>query len=208
LSRREDSSISSVPGGIRKTFSHKHLSDLCEAGVLALPLLLERALDDSGSHMKPFALLIAGLALAAAPLASQAAPASVPDSHRPPPGMCRIWIDGVPPTHQPAPTDCATAIRRRPVNAHVVFGSAAPPGSQHLERSYVPPAPPAQSARPAPENAPAPPSREDRERERAAQPHRDPPPRAREDRRRPSPAARPEKASKPPHQSYSPRRPR
>ena len=46
----------------------------------------------------------------------------VPTTHRPPPGMCRIWIDGVPAGRQPAPTDCATAIRRRPPNARVIFG--------------------------------------------------------------------------------------
>ena len=46
----------------------------------------------------------------------------VPDDHRPPPGMCRIWIDDVPAVRQPAPTDCSTAIRRRPPNARVVFG--------------------------------------------------------------------------------------
>ena len=47
---------------------------------------------------------------------------TVPDGYRPPPGMCRIWIQGVPPDRQPAPTDCATAVRRRPANARVIFG--------------------------------------------------------------------------------------
>ncbi len=46
----------------------------------------------------------------------------VPRGYAPPPGMCRIWIDGVPPGRQPAPTDCATAIRRKPPNARVIFG--------------------------------------------------------------------------------------
>ena len=46
----------------------------------------------------------------------------VPDGHRPPPGMCRIWLDGVPPGQQPAPTDCATAVRNRPANGRVIFG--------------------------------------------------------------------------------------
>jgi hypothetical protein len=46
----------------------------------------------------------------------------VPPAYRPPPGMCRIWIDGVPPGRQPEPTDCPTAIRRRPQNARVIFG--------------------------------------------------------------------------------------
>ena len=72
------------------------------------------------------------LLAAAAPLAAQNASAEggrdtansagVPADHRPPPGMCRIWINDVPAARQPAPTDCSTAIRRRPPNARVVFG--------------------------------------------------------------------------------------
>lgn len=46
----------------------------------------------------------------------------VPSGHRPPPGMCRIWVDGVPPGQQPAPTDCTTALRTRPSNGRVIFG--------------------------------------------------------------------------------------
>lgn len=77
-------------------------------------------------------ILLILLLAAAAPLAAQGVvggrnPADtgeggVPADHRPPPGMCRIWIDGVPAARQPAPTDCSTAIRRRPPNARVVFG--------------------------------------------------------------------------------------
>lgn len=40
----------------------------------------------------------------------------------PPAGMCRIWLDEVPPAQQPAPTDCATAIKNRPTRGRVVFG--------------------------------------------------------------------------------------
>lgn len=75
------------------------------------------------------------MALAAAPLGAQAWSGGqqgndgVPPGHRPPPGMCRIWIDGVPPGQQPAPTDCATAVRNRPANGRVIFGDdAAKPG--------------------------------------------------------------------------------
>ena len=68
---------------------------------------------------------------AAAALLSIAAPASaqaqgrgpdIPAGYRPPPGMCRIWIDGVAPAQQPAPTDCRTAVRNRPANGKVIFG--------------------------------------------------------------------------------------
>lgn len=46
----------------------------------------------------------------------------VPAAYRPPPGMCRIWLEGVPAAQQPAPTDCATAVRNRPSNGRVLFG--------------------------------------------------------------------------------------
>lgn len=48
--------------------------------------------------------------------------AVVPRGHLPPPGLCRIWIDGVPPGRQPAPMDCATARRNRPANARIIYG--------------------------------------------------------------------------------------
>jgi hypothetical protein len=47
---------------------------------------------------------------------------SVPKEFRPPAGMCRIWLDKVPPRQQPAPTDCPTAVRNRPANGRVIFG--------------------------------------------------------------------------------------
>ena len=50
----------------------------------------------------------------------------VPPAYRPPAGMCRIWIEGVPATQQPAPTDCNTAVRNRPVNGTVIFGDDSP----------------------------------------------------------------------------------
>src|SRR6476659_6824809 len=36
---------------------------------------------------------------------------SVPRGQRPPEGMCRVWVRGVPANQQPAPTDCANAVR-------------------------------------------------------------------------------------------------
>ena len=46
----------------------------------------------------------------------------VPPGLRPPAGMCRIWLDGVAPSRQPAPTDCASALRNRPATGQVIFG--------------------------------------------------------------------------------------
>ncbi|HYD52775.1 MAG TPA: hypothetical protein VEA99_09120 [Gemmatimonadaceae bacterium] len=49
----------------------------------------------------------------------------VPPGHMPPPGSCRVWIDGVPPGRQPRPTDCGTAERERHrygANARVIYG--------------------------------------------------------------------------------------
>lgn len=89
-----------------------------------------------------FALLAAGMLAAGRPASAQAVPLElpvqipglpklpqrpmVPPNYRPPTGMCRIWIEGVPASQQPAPTDCVTAVRNRPVNGHVIFGNDAP----------------------------------------------------------------------------------
>ena len=54
----------------------------------------------------------------------------VPPAYRPPGGMCRIWIEGVPPNQQPAPTDCVTAVRNRPVNGTVIFGDSPKRGNE------------------------------------------------------------------------------
>jgi hypothetical protein len=48
--------------------------------------------------------------------------AGIPASALPPEGMCRLWLKDVPEKHQPAPTDCATAIRTRPRDAVLLLG--------------------------------------------------------------------------------------
>ncbi len=69
-------------------------------------------------------VIVVGLTLAAA-LSAQAQATRTPDvprDHRPPAGMCRVWLDNVPAGQQPAPTDCASAVRNRPSNGRVIFG--------------------------------------------------------------------------------------
>ena len=68
------------------------------------------------------AAVIAALAVSAPVMAQGRGHGGVPLGQRPPAGMCRIWIDGVPPGHQPAPTDCATAAARVPPNARIIYG--------------------------------------------------------------------------------------
>ena len=65
-----------------------------------------------------YVVVLVAMAGGSASLQAQARPQpqdpkpAVPRTHLPPPGMCRIWLDNVPPSQQPAPTDCASAVRR------------------------------------------------------------------------------------------------
>lgn len=70
-------------------------------------------------------LTLAGALAMATPAAAQGrgkGTDTIPTAYRPPAGMCRIWLDNVPPAQQPAPTDCASAVRNRPSNGRVIFG--------------------------------------------------------------------------------------
>lgn len=71
---------------------------------------------------------------------------AVPKAYLPPAGMCRIWVDNVPAARQPAPTDCATAIRNRPPNARVVF-PAGKDGRSAQPKGVTPPRPRADTTR-------------------------------------------------------------
>jgi hypothetical protein len=53
---------------------------------------------------------------------AQAQKPDIPKDMVPPPGMCRVWIRGVPAKQQAAPTDCKTATKSKPPNADVVYG--------------------------------------------------------------------------------------
>jgi hypothetical protein len=68
----------------------------------------------------------------------------IPPSERPPPGMCRVWLDKVPASSQPAPTSCAKAIQTHPSNGHVIFGE----DGGRPTATRVPPATPTESQSP------------------------------------------------------------
>src|ERR1051326_2217372 len=83
-----------------------------------------------GGEMKQLTMTLALLTAAAlAPMhlatgqarSGKKAP-TIPAETRPPAGMCRIWLDDVPAGQQPAPTDCATAVKNKPQNGRVIFG--------------------------------------------------------------------------------------
>ena len=79
---------------------------------------------------------VVALAFAANPIAAQDVrdlPSQVPVTFTPPAGLCRVWLNGVPASQQPAPTDCASAIKNRPSNAAVVFGPKRRSESSELE---------------------------------------------------------------------------
>ena len=83
-----------------------------------------RSLASLGMTRGMLALTAAILAVAS-PRAAQAqgkGNQDIPAGSRPPAGMCRIWLDNVPAAQQPAPTDCATAVRNRPAKGRVIFG--------------------------------------------------------------------------------------
>jgi hypothetical protein len=67
-----------------------------------------------------------GIPIPQFPMPSPKGQPTVPSAYRPPQGMCRIWIGGVPPDQQPAPTDCVTAVRNRPANGRVIFSNDIP----------------------------------------------------------------------------------
>ena len=69
---------------------------------------------------------------------SQEKSVPVPKAYLPPAGMCRVWVENVPAARQPAPTDCATAIRNRPPNARVVFPAGQGGRAAGESKSLVP----------------------------------------------------------------------
>src|SRR5688572_22749850 len=79
--------------------------------------------------MKNAAVALALIGLMASPLAAQSRRGRdggqrIPPGHMPPPGMCRVWYEGVPPGRQPSPMNCrdAETIASRGSGARVIYG--------------------------------------------------------------------------------------
>ena len=53
---------------------------------------------------------------------SRSSQPEIPPAYVPPAGMCRVWLRDVPPMQQPAPTDCRSALRGKPVESTVIYG--------------------------------------------------------------------------------------
>jgi hypothetical protein len=93
--------------------------------VLALDIGIRR------QEMRRLGTFVALLALAATPLYAQGrgrynnSSQGIPPGQLPPPGMCRVWYDGMPPGRQPRATNCneAERVASRTRNARVIYGS-------------------------------------------------------------------------------------
>lgn len=92
----------------------------------------------------PFALIVA---VSTPVWAQRGAPkdsgrkTTIPAEARPPKGMCRVWIAGVPANQQPAATDCPSAVKNLPPNARILFGDDYTDTSKTkaTEKSKLPP---------------------------------------------------------------------
>ncbi len=73
---------------------------------------------------------LSGVVRASAQAARPVRSDSVPREYRPPSGMCRVWVQGVPAAQQPAPTDCGSAVRSKPTNGKVLYGEDALTGGK------------------------------------------------------------------------------
>lgn len=129
-----------------KSFASNELRSIHASGMPPAPLPGMTNLDylrDTAGKMDRWRLLLLALAIFAVsgsaeaqgtpripmpkfPKVSPKQQPAIPPAYRPPQGMCRVWIDGVPPDQQPAPTDCVTAVRNRPANGSVIFGDDSP----------------------------------------------------------------------------------
>lgn len=52
---------------------------------------------------------------------STAASLGIPPGHLPPPGLCRVWMPGEPPGHQPRARSCAHIEQTAPAGSWIVY---------------------------------------------------------------------------------------
>jgi hypothetical protein len=83
------------------------------------------------------AALLVGVGASAAEAQIAVSARDVPPGHRPPPGMCRIWIDGLPPGRQPGVMDCATARSAAPRGSRIIYGDLTPFPGQGRNRGVA-----------------------------------------------------------------------
>jgi hypothetical protein len=67
-----------------------------------------------------------------------AKPASVPAAMRPPEGLCRVWVDGLPADKQEGVSDCAYARAHVPAGGRVLQGKVASAKSLAMNEAYAP----------------------------------------------------------------------
>ena len=63
---------------------------------------------------------------------------SIPAGMTPPAGMCRVWLAGVAPGRQPAPTSCAVARTQAPAGARIIYGPRAELRTGDVRGGYDP----------------------------------------------------------------------
>ena len=95
--------------------------------LIALACLLPCA---ASAQVRPVSASVPARAAVPRPATTPAVPVHL----LPPAGKCRIWLDSVPASRQPAPTDCATALRQKPANGVVLYGPVTDDESRGFER--------------------------------------------------------------------------
>ncbi|MDQ6718604.1 MAG: hypothetical protein M3Z17_09705, partial [Gemmatimonadota bacterium] len=75
------------------------------------------------NSLKLAAVLVAVTATSASAQGRGRNEGGVPPGMRPPAGMCRVWVNGVPPGQQSGVTDCATAQAQVRANSRIIYGS-------------------------------------------------------------------------------------
>lgn len=101
---------------------HSLMLSVTASALFAFPMFAQsqgRAIARSSDSEPPLASAALGRSI---PDARFRGTPNIPPGHLPPAGKCRVWMDGMAPGRQQRATDCATAERRRPYDARVIYG--------------------------------------------------------------------------------------